>query len=65
LYGQQGDKHQHEKKIVNIQVQDYSRAMLAEVTAWKQKPEAMIKVANSYSCLSGERWEMIRNTTFS
>ena len=31
-----------------MQVQDYCKAMLAEVTAWKEKLEAMKKVADSY-----------------
>jgi hypothetical protein len=29
-----------------MQVQDYCKAMLAEVTAWKEKLEAMKKVAD-------------------
>jgi hypothetical protein len=31
-----------------MQIQDYCKAMLAEVTAWKEKLEAMKKVADSY-----------------
>ena len=31
-----------------MQVQDYCKAMKAEVTAWKEKLEAMKKVADSY-----------------
>ena len=31
-----------------MQVQDYCKAMLAEVTAWKEKLEAMKKVADTY-----------------
>ena len=31
-----------------MQVQDYCKAMRAEVTAWKEKLEAMKKVADSY-----------------
>jgi hypothetical protein len=32
----------------DMKVQDYCKAMLAEVTAWKEKLEAMKKVADSY-----------------
>jgi len=31
-----------------MKIQDYCKAMLAEVTAWKEKLEAMKKVADSY-----------------
>jgi hypothetical protein len=32
-----------------MKIQDYCKAMLAEVTAWKEKLEALKKVADSYS----------------
>jgi 7-cyano-7-deazaguanine synthase in queuosine biosynthesis len=31
-----------------MKIQDYCKAMLAEVTAWKEKLEALKKVADSY-----------------
>ena len=38
-----------------MQVQDYCKAMLAEVTAWKEKLEAMKKVADSYGTEQKEK----------
>jgi hypothetical protein len=38
-----------------MKVQDYCKAMLAEVTAWKEKLEAMKKVADSYGTEQKEK----------
>jgi hypothetical protein len=38
-----------------MKVQDYCRAMLAEVTAWKEKLEAMKNVADSYGTEQKEK----------
>ena len=38
-----------------MQVQDYCKAMLAEVTAWKEKLEAMKKVSDSYGTEQKEK----------
>ena len=38
-----------------MQVKDYCKAMLAEVTAWKEKLEAMKKVADSYGTEQKEK----------
>jgi 7-cyano-7-deazaguanine synthase in queuosine biosynthesis len=38
-----------------MKVQDYCKAMLAEVTAWKTKLEAMKKVADSYGTAQKEK----------
>ena len=38
-----------------MQVKDYCKAMLAEVNAWKQKLEAMKKVADSYGTAEKEK----------
>ena len=38
-----------------MQVQDYCKAMLAEVTAWKEKLETMKKVADSYGTEQKEK----------
>ena len=38
-----------------MQVQDYCKAMLAEVTAWKEKLEAMKKVADTYGTAQKEK----------
>jgi hypothetical protein len=48
-------KNQKEKKGLDMQVQDYCKAMLAEVTAWKEKLEAMKKVADSYGTEQKEK----------
>jgi hypothetical protein len=42
------EKSTFEKKGAIMQVVDYCKAMRAEVTAWKEKLEAMKKVADSY-----------------
>jgi hypothetical protein len=44
-----------EKKGLKMQVQNYCKAMLAEVTAWKEKLEAMKKVADSYGTEQKEK----------
>ena len=38
-----------------MDVKDYCKAMLAEVTAWKQKLDAMKKVADSYDSAEKEK----------
>ena len=38
-----------------MDVKDYCKAMLAEVTAWKEKLEAMKKAADSYHSAEKER----------
>jgi hypothetical protein len=38
-----------------MQVKDYCKAMLAEVTAWKEKLEAMKKVADTYGTAQKEK----------
>jgi hypothetical protein len=38
-----------------MQIQTYCKAMLAEVTGWKEKLEAMKKVADSYGTKQKER----------
>ena len=38
-----------------MQVQDYCKAMLAEVNAWKEKVEAMKKVADGYGTEQKEK----------
>lgn len=38
-----------------MEVKDYCKAMLAEVTAWKEKLEAMKKVADRYSSAEKEK----------
>ena len=38
-----------------MQVQDYCKAMLSEVTAWKEKLEAIKKVAESYGIEQKEK----------
>ncbi|WP_022667615.1 hypothetical protein [Desulfospira joergensenii] len=38
-----------------MEVKDYCKAMLAEVTAWKEKLEAMKKVADSYGSTDREK----------
>ena len=38
-----------------MQVQDYCKAMLAEVTGWKEKLEAMKKVSDSYGTEQKEK----------
>ena len=38
-----------------MQVKDYCKAMLAEVTAWKEKLEAMKKVADTYGSAQKEK----------
>ena len=38
-----------------MQVKDYCKAMLAEVTAWKGKLEAMKKVADTYGTAQKEK----------
>jgi hypothetical protein len=38
-----------------MKIQDYCKAMLAEVTAWKEKLEAMKKVADSYGTEQKEK----------
>ncbi len=38
-----------------MEVKDYCKAMLAEVSAWKNKLEAMKKVADSYSTQQKEK----------
>ena len=38
-----------------MQVKDYCKAMLAEVNAWKQKLEAMKKVADTYGTVQKEK----------
>ncbi len=38
-----------------MEVKDYCKAMLAEVTAWKEKLEAMKKVADTYGSQEKEK----------
>lgn len=38
-----------------MQVKDYCKAMLAEVSAWKEKLEAMKKVADTYGSAEKEK----------
>jgi hypothetical protein len=38
-----------------MKVQDYCKAMLAEVTAWKDKLETMKKIADSYGTEQKEK----------
>jgi len=38
-----------------MEVKDYCKAMLAEVTAWKEKLEAMKKVADTYGSAEKEK----------
>ena len=38
-----------------MQVKDYCKAMLAEVSAWRQKLEAMKKVADTYGTAQKEK----------
>lgn len=38
-----------------MEVKDYCKAMLAEVTAWKEKLEAMKKVADTYGSQQKEK----------
>ncbi|NDY74671.1 hypothetical protein EYB58_10275 [Desulfobacter hydrogenophilus] len=38
-----------------MEVKDYCKAMLAEVTAWKEKLEAMKKVADRYASAEKEK----------
>jgi hypothetical protein len=38
-----------------MKIQDYCKAMLAEVTAWKEKLEALKKVADSYGTAQKEK----------
>ena len=40
---------------VIMEVKDYCKAMLAEVSAWKEKLEAMKKVADSYGSAEKEK----------
>jgi hypothetical protein len=40
-------EHQPEKKGLIMEVKDYCKAMQAEVTAWKEKLEAMKKAADA------------------
>ena len=44
-----------DRKGSDMQVQDYCKAMLAEVSAWKEKLEAMKKVADSYGTEQKEK----------
>ena len=37
-----------QEKGLNMKIEDYCKAMLAEVTAWKEKLEAMKNIADSY-----------------
>jgi hypothetical protein len=43
------------KKGLNMEVKDYCKAMLAEVSAWKEKLETMKKVADSYGTEQKEK----------
>jgi hypothetical protein len=43
------------KKGLNMEVKDYCNAMLAEVSAWKEKLEAMKRVADSYGTEQKEK----------
>ena len=38
-----------------MEIKDYCKAMLAEVTAWKEKLDAMKKVANGYASAEKEK----------
>jgi phage-related tail protein len=44
-----------QKKEFTMEVKDYCKAMLAEVSAWKNKLEAMKKTADSYSTQQKEK----------
>ncbi len=43
------------EKGLNMEVKDYCKAMLAEVSAWKEKLEAMKRVADSYGTEQKEK----------
>ena len=43
------------RKGSNMEVKDYCKAMSAEVSAWKEKLEAMKKVADSYGTEQKEK----------
>jgi hypothetical protein len=51
----QRDTNKLEQKGLNMRVQDYCKAMLAEVKAWAEKLEAMKKVADSYGTEQKEK----------
>jgi hypothetical protein len=53
-YGQR-DRNHLEQKGLDMQVQDYCKAMLAEVKGWTGKLEAMKKVADSYGTEQKEK----------
>ena len=51
----QQDSNQIEQKGIDMQVQDYCKAMRAEVTAWKEKLEAMKKTADEFGSEQKEK----------
>jgi hypothetical protein len=51
----QQDRKQLEEKGDNMEVKDYCKAMLAEVSAWKTKLEAMKKTADGFGSEQKEK----------